>query len=290
MQGPSPGPSTQGPPLHELPADCTARVLAFVPVTTLPGTLRALRLTCTAWNAALLRDDALWHALIVRLGGASSCAQSASPSTRRSARLIRPASHLLREAYASLIRRTDALHHATACAGQDAKHLTARVLSRLHSDWEPVIDDRISPLYGVTLLTEVCKGRCAEGHLCGAAAWLLEHGVASAHVANADGLSPLIVAAARGMPRLVRLLLAHGADARAAGSGRFRLLGSRRTVAGRHSAREWVGVILAAEAALHAGPGSPQGAAARRATAQLRECERLLSGPEADERGGDARV
>ena len=283
MQGP------QGPPLHELPADCTARVLAFVPVTTLPSTLRALRLTCTSWNAALLRDDALWHALIVRLGGASS-AQCASPSARRSARLVRPASDLLREAYASLVRRTDALHHATACAGQDAKHLTVRVLSRLHTNWEPVIEDRISPVYGVTLLTEVCKGRCAEGHLCGAAAWLLEHGVASAHVANADGLSPLIVAAARGMPRLVRLLLTHGADARAAGSGRFRLLGSRRTVAGRHSAREWVGVILAAEAALQAGPGSPQGAAARRATAQLRECERLLSEPDADDQcSGDAR-
>ena len=64
---------------------------------------------------------------------------------------------------------------------------------------------------------------------------------------NGEGLTPLIIASARGYPRLAALLLSLGADPRPQGTGRFRLCGSAQSVHGKHSALEWTRILLERE-------------------------------------------
>ena len=155
----------------------------------------------------------------------------------------------------SLLGRAEALHHSIACAGQDSKDLSAASLRALLRSYIPSCTlwpfvDRASQVYNATVLMEVCRARgvtearlteCAEVLLC-------EFGADPNGRSSASGCTPLIIAAARGMPKLVALLLACGADARPRGEGRFRLCGRSSSVAGCHDALAWTSVLLDAEA------------------------------------------
>ena len=59
----------------------------------------------------------------------------------------------------------------------------------------------------------------------------------------------MIIAACRGLPRLVALFLEAGADPRAVGEGRFRLCGNSKSMHGCYTAAGWVDALLAAEEA-----------------------------------------
>ena len=96
---------------------------------------------------------------------------------------------------------------------------------------------------------------------------LIEEMGASAACSNDSGLSPLIIASARGLPKMVKLLLEHGAYTKRPGLGRFRLADSRQSIRGRHSALDWVELLLREEAAIGVAPAQQKG---------LRKCLELL--------------
>ena len=87
------------------------------------------------------------------------------------------------------------------------------------------------------------------------------------------GCTALIIASCRGLPKLVALLLASGADPTVKGEGRFRLCGSSKTLFGCHTASAWVDALLAAEAA--------NGGTAESDRLALVRCKRLLAKSEA---------
>ena len=97
------------------------------------------------------------------------------------------------------------------------------------------------------MLMEIIRARVHESAIAAAAAELLRLG-ASVNATNSEGLSPLIMASARGLPKVVKLLLAHGAWLGQRGLGRFRLADTRQSIRGRMSAQEFVSALLEAEA------------------------------------------
>lgn len=255
------------PLIDGLPPDVLARVLECITLPALPAAVRAIALTCARWRAAL---EPVWPALARRLEPAAGAGpRAAAGGARRSDRLVRSARDGFVHAYASLRARTENLHHAIATAAQDARDLSVARVRRLLERWGPCLLDRVSPVYDATALMEVCRARgVSDATLASIAAELLRRG-ASARAANADGLSPLLIASARGLPRLAAVLLGAGADPDARGRGGFRLCGSQRTLRGHWSAREWVVHMLERERAA----GVPS--AAQRS---LRRCGALLEG------------
>ena len=157
---------------------------------------------------------------------------------------------VFKRAWQHVVGRAEALHHAVACAGQDAQNLCVGQLRQLlKRHGAPLIIDRASPVYGATLLVEVCRARVDEARLCALAEYLLqEHAADPCARAHERACSPLMIASARGLPRLTALLLAHGADPLPTGDGRFKLLGCRATVSGTHTAIAFVRRLFAAEA------------------------------------------
>lgn len=195
-------------------------------------------------------DDDFWR-LLRPLIEAPVVFGTHAGSRRKSERLQLSEEAAFARAWRVIISRSEALHHALAVAGQDEKHLTVGILSRILARWgPPALIDRASPVYGATLLMEVCKVRgTREASLVHCAQHLLtQHGAdVNARPPGVNTCTPLIIATCRGLPSVVELFLGHGADARTRGEGRFRLFGSSRTLQGCHSALGWVESLLDAE-------------------------------------------
>ena len=151
--------------------------------------------------------------------------------------------------------RTEAMHHAIAVMGQDSKDLSAAKVKKLWERWRPCLLDRASPVYDASMLMEICRARVHEKLIAAAATEMIRLG-AEVNATNAEGLSPLIMASARGLPKVTRLLLKHGAQPAQRGLGRFRLADTARSIRGRWNACEWVCALLDAEA--KAGIGAEQ--------------------------------
>ena len=237
--------------LSALPADLLGRCLGFLPLAQLAPAIAALRLTCSFFieqAGGLGRESHTWSMLQRRVE--LSVASASSPS-RRSVRLVASQEDVFIKAWGAMLQRAEALHHAVACAGQDSKDLNVGKLKQLTARFGMPLVDRASPVYNATLLMEVCRARgVRESKLLQAADFLI-------HTLRADpsarpseaSCSPLIIAASRGMYRLSAFLLACGADPRPRGEGRFRLSGLRSTIAGTHTAREFVKLLYLAEVA-----------------------------------------
>ena len=222
-----------------LPHDLILRVLDHVSLPTLAPTCASLRATSRAWEAAtrpLLEQLALrMKPAADALASPRSPAASASASLRRSSRCSLAPPEAFAQAVRALRMRTEAMHHGLAVMGQDTKDVTAARVKKLWERWTPCLLDRASPVYDASMLMEVCRARVHEKQIAAAAAELLRLG-ADANAANSEGLSPLIMASARGLPKVVRLLLAHGAHHAPRGLGRFRLADTPRSIRGRMSA------------------------------------------------------
>ena len=249
--------------LNALPNDLILRILDGVSLAALPRCCASLRVVCHAWDAAMLP---LLETVSLRLRPLSSPPQSA----RRSSRCALAPPGLFAHAVRALTMRTEAMHHAVACMGQDQKDLTASRVRKLWERWQPCLVDRVSPVYDVSMLMETIRARVHEGAIAAAATELLRLG-ACANTTNSEGLSPLIMGSARGLPKVVGLLLARGARLEQRGVGRFRLADTRQSIRGRMSAREFVSALLEAEAQI--GVGSKQ-------QRSLDECRELLSAAE----------
>ena len=248
--------------LDALPGDCILRILDCVSLADLARACASLRAVCHAWEAAML--PLLETVSLQRLRPSGTQAPS---SARRSSRCALAPAGLFASAVRALKMRTEAMHHAIACLGQDSKDLTATRVRKLWARWQPCLVDRASPVYDVCMLMEIIRARVHESAIAAAAAELLRLG-ASVNATNSEGLSPLIMASARGLPKVVKLLLAHGAWLGQRGLGRFRLADTRQSIRGRMSAQEFVSALLEAEARI--GVCSKQ-------QRSLDECRRLLS-------------
>lgn len=253
----------------DLPEDVLTRILTEVPVTLLPRTLVALRLTCHQSDTNLSNCEGMWHALSRRVEEGDDSSSDASPAaapltpspSRRSERLRVVSAELhFRRRWAFLISQLESLHHAIAFSGQDVQDLSVSRLRQHLARWgsRPAFVDRPSPVYNATLLMEVCRARgIRESTIVQLASHLIFHEGADPSARPADGAdsdftftcTPLIIAASRGMPRLAAFLLGCGADPAPRGRGRFRLCGRAASLAGHHSALEWVERLLKAEEA-----------------------------------------
>ncbi len=242
------------PMLHNLPADAILHLLELFSIHSLPPALRAIALCCHAWKDSLTAD--VYNAVALRFSGSAA----AGTPPRASTRLVVTPLVGCGQKWMALRARSEALHHALASAGQDSRDLSVRKVKKWAARHHPTLVDRVSPVYDATLLMEVCKARgVGEATMVQVATALIEEMGASAARANDSGLSPLIIAAARGLPKMVNLLLENGAEYERPGLGRFRLADSRQSIRGRHSALEWVELLLREEAAIGVAPAQQKG-------------------------------
>ena len=240
--------------LQNLPSDAVLHLLELFSIHSLPPALRTIALCCRAWKDALTAE--VYNAVALRFSGGAA----AGTRPRTSTRLVVSPLVGCGQKWMALRARSEALHHALASAGQDSRDLSARKVRKWCARHQPTLVDRVSPVYDATLLMEVCKARgVGETAMVQVATALIEEMGANAACANDSGLSPLIIAAARGLPRMVSLLVQHGAYTEQPGLGRFRLADSRQSIRGRHSAREWVELLLREEAAIGVAPAQQKG-------------------------------
>ena len=235
-------------PLLSLPDDLLGRCMHLLPLGSLVPSIAALRLVCRSLAEALAAESAIYTALLPCFVSVV-LVQPSSPS-RRSARLaeLSPGETFRRE-WRGLVQRLEARHHTIACAGQDSKDLTLSMLKARVAHFGERLIDRPSPVYNATLLMEVCRARGAREQTLIALAehLVLKLGADPSARPHAHAVTPLIIAAARGLPKLAAFLLACGADPRPRGEGRFRLCGQRATVSGILCARGFVRRLYLAE-------------------------------------------
>ena len=236
--------------LDILPDDTLVRIITLIELSALPPFLGALRLTSSEWRDWMDGEASanLWHGLLPLM--ASTTPRGAR---RTSERLVLSPQKMVARAWKSILSRSEALHHALAIVGQDKKNLTLKNVKTIIKRFGPAtLIDRSSPVYNATLLMEVCKARrTREANQVACVNYLIKELGAdvNARQDGANGLSPLIIAAARGLPSLVKALLECGADSTRRGEGRFRLCApaSHKTHKGCYTALEWVETLYKLE-------------------------------------------
>jgi hypothetical protein len=254
------------PTLADLPAD----ILADLVCTYIhdPRQVFALSLVNKRTNAAL---DSCWAYLgraYARFWGDHTIATPTDLSARRS-------SKRLKETYSSrsLFCRT------VKCAAQNAmqvhgwlfecgKHkLTSSRMRAWLTTSIPVWVD-FGGVTGGSILLETLRSKAlAPRHSLSTTKLLCEEWDADVNLA-AEGVTPLAVAAARGMSAVVAYLLMKGAKPQAVSAGQFSLEGNRRkSVKGLFTPLQWSENMLAAERAL----GTPE-----RLLTELHHCIRIL--------------
>lgn len=183
------------------------------------------------WAAIHLEDYETDDTGSARRGGKSTSPTRASKRLRRSPKDTVAASHLL------LIERTSIAHFCvTEWAHSKQSPLSVGRLRWALREYGPNIRINQRVEIGGTILVECCRARYVkECVILGCVRELVEKYGADPNLAaasekkngslkaGAKGLSPLIIASARGMPTVVRYLLAKNASPFVAGTGRFRL-------------------------------------------------------------------
>ena len=142
----------------------------------------------------------------------------------------------IREAHWLICHRTRLAHFRLAemaHSKQKDKSLNLRRLRGLFDEFGPTLRCNHPVDIGGTFLVEVCRARyVSERIIYRCVKYLVEEqgslpnissNPISAEGSSAVGLTPLCIAAARGMPSVVRFLLSVGADPSIRSSGRFRL-------------------------------------------------------------------
>jgi len=162
---------------------------------------------------------------------------------------------------------------------QDSRDLSLCKVRKALAQWSPCLIDRVSPISNGTPLMECCRSRgCTEASMLAAIGELVTAHGADPSVANSEGQSPLILAAARGLARVVAFLLEHGADPRPRGFGSFRAAGDKRVVVqGIYTALGWTEVMIERER---------RGGVSRQQQKTLLRCNSLLREVPGGEVGG----
>jgi hypothetical protein len=233
--------------IDTIPISTVSHTLLQLPLASLPLALGSLQRVSKVVGA-VIDDDEVWLAVATQIHHRGEC----SGAARRSSRLATATPReRFKRAWRAVLSRSEAFHHLIACHGQDGKDLCRRKAQLAHAQFAPLpLPDRVSPVYNATVLMEACRTRgVREDTITAVVEWLVLDIHANPAASNSDGCTPLMIAAARGMPKLAALLLALGADPRPAGTGRFRVCGTSQSVHGKHTALEWTCTLLAREVA-----------------------------------------
>jgi hypothetical protein len=172
---------------------------------------------------------------------------------RASRRLQTTPKERYRHAWQVMQQRTESAHLEIVTMAQDRKPgpLTKALLRRALHLQRPVDVNRVNQAFNATVLMDVVKARgVTEQQILGICKELLETFGSDPNVGSIEGLTPLMIAAARGLPRLVEYLLSKGADPTAQGKGSFRAHEGRKAVTGTFSPAAWVDAMLVLEESL----------------------------------------
>eukprot|EP00965_Chrysotila_dentata_P076515 2526468-Pleurochrysis_carterae.AAC.1 len=183
-----------------LPDELLLRCFEHFRLPEIPPALKAMRLTCTAWRERLNTADNLYSALAAIFDGHRS-RSSGTGSNRRSLRIALSPKDALAQAFQSLVTRSETLHHMLAVMAQDNRNLTVVRARGLLSRWTPVLLDRVSAVYDVTILMEVCRARVSESVIAAVVNEMISLWGVDPNVSNSKGLSPVLIAANRGLPK-----------------------------------------------------------------------------------------
>ena len=110
--------------LESLPSDAIVHILQRFELQALPPVLRSIALCCHAWADALTGD--VYDACALRFSGGAADAARRRTSTRL---LVVPRVGCGQK-FMALRARSEALHHALACAGQDSRDLSVRSIRK----------------------------------------------------------------------------------------------------------------------------------------------------------------
>jgi len=245
------------------------------------------RLALVSKEYRCLQNEGLWNhvlgeyqTLTAASSSGSSSAKCRSP-TRISKRLKLSPKYAVARAHQSLHQRMEYAHLAlTELTHQREQPLTVKRLRAILERWKPLRVNQRAEVGG-TLLIECIRARFVhEKVILECARLLIQEWSAQPDVATgsgpgsggAGGLTPLCIAAARGMPSVVAYLLDEAkASASIAGEGRFKLWGNQhKTVAGSYVPAEWASKMLEAEEAAGVAAADLK---------PLRKCIELFRGP-----------
>ena len=209
-----------------------------------------LGLTCHSMSLAV-RDGfhLVWKAIHLQDYGAANPAVS----RRTSKRLCRSPKANVKASHMAVIERT-LFAHAWMIDWATSKK-TPLTLNRLRwalREFEPLVNYRV----GTTLLIECCRADVKDSVILRCVRELIENFGADPNVAaiteqsSFHGVTPLIIASARGIPCVVRYLLDAGASPLTVGNARFSWVKkSTRTVKGAHTPLEFARGMREAEIA-----------------------------------------
>jgi hypothetical protein len=181
-------------------------------------------------------------------------------------------------------KRTETAHFACVTLAVEArpKPLSKQRVRKEIVKWAPININTVSKVYNASLVMDCCKARhVSEAAIVAVVHLLIVDFEADVNTASLDGLSALHIAAARGLPKLVKLLLAHGADIASKGRGEFRGYGSRKVYKGEHTPLGWTDAMMAHEERIRKqngvqAPGLAGSASAKAAARSLQQCKRQL--------------
>lgn len=188
---------------------------------------------CKAAHRVMFQEErsvTLWDAVLAGDYGVDTYLADKNKGTRSSKRLRRSPCHKVRDAHQRLKDNTELaffyLSEMTHASGKNS--LSKQKMCGILEEYGPRLrlDHRVSS--GGSFLVEVCRARhVKESVILKCVEELVEARGANVNVATFEAqnkfLTALCVSAVRGMPKVVRYLLQHGASIEELNSGRFRL-------------------------------------------------------------------
>jgi hypothetical protein len=219
--------------LWELPEVLLYHITCFVAPQTKRSAIlcHKIALLCKASSKAILeetRSVALWELVLKGDYGVDSPVET---TTRRSCKRLRRSSvDKVRDTHKVILDNTEiAYFYLWELSYESTKNsLTKSKLCSILEKYGPHLFINKTISSGGTFLVEVCRSRnTAQGTILHCVQELVENRGASVNLATNESsnsiLTPLCVAAVRGMPKVVKYLVSKGASPYIKGSARFRL-------------------------------------------------------------------
>lgn len=223
--------------LLELPEVLLYSILSFV-----AGPTHRAHVVChqlavlsrTAADTLLEKSITLWEALLEGDYGVKDDIQHTANTRRASKRRRESPLFRVKDAHLMVVANTDlAYYYLEEMTNSTTKSLTQSRLSQLMEEYGPHLRVNDRTKTGGTFLVACCRARdCREADILKCVKLLVEIYHANLSLSTLEtaqsNLTPLCVAAARGMSTIVKYLLLQGASTAARGTGRFRLHTNKR--------------------------------------------------------------
>lgn len=227
----------QTPALLELPEVLLYSIVSFV-----AGPTHRAHVVChelaplsrIAADALLEKNATLWEALLEGDYGVKDDIQHTANTRRALKRRRESPLFRVRDAHLMVVANTDlAYYYLEEMTNSTTKSLTQSRLYQLMEEYGPHLRVNDRTKTGGTFLVACCRARdCRESDILKCVKLLVEIYHADLDLFTLEtaqsSLTPLCVAAARGMSTIVKYLLLQGASPVARGTGRFRLHTNKR--------------------------------------------------------------